>query len=202
MAAAQQITPRAQDFSEWYNDVIMQAELADYSPVRGCMVIRPHGYRIWELMQRALDDQIQATGHQNAYFPLFIPMSFLAKEAEHVEGFAKEVALVTHTRLKATGKSGAQAVMVDPESALEEPLVVRPTSETIIYAMFAKWIQSYRDLPLLLNQWCNIVRWELRTRLFLRTTEFLWQEGHTAHAPEPGAEAGARRRLGGHRPVQ
>jgi prolyl-tRNA synthetase len=202
MAAAQKITPRAQDFSEWYNDVIMQAELADHSPVRGCMVIRPHGYRIWELMQGALDDQIRATGHQNAYFPLFIPMSFLAKEAEHVEGFAKEVAIVTHTRLKATGKAGAQAVTPDPASALDEPLVVRPTSETIIYAMFAKWIQSYRDLPLLLNQWCNIVRWELRTRLFLRTTEFLWQEGHTAHATEAEAEAEARQMLGVYRRFQ
>jgi prolyl-tRNA synthetase len=196
MAQAQKITPRAKDFSEWYNDVIMQAELADYSPVRGCMVIRPNGYGIWELMQRALDDMIKAAGHRNAYFPLFIPMSFLAKEAEHVEGFAKEVALVTHTRLKATGKTGAAAVTVDPESALEEPLVVRPTSETIIYAMFAKWIQSYRDLPLLLNQWCNVVRWERRTRLFLRTTEFLWQEGHTAHADEADAEREARLILG------
>jgi len=202
MAQAKKITPRAQDYSEWYNDVIMQAELADHSPVRGCMVIRPHGYRIWELMQRALDDMFKATGHQNAYFPLFIPMSFLAKEAEHVEGFAKEVALVTHTRLRATGKAGAQALMPDPASALEEPLVVRPTSETIIYAMFAKWIQSYRDLPLLMNQWCNIVRWELRTRLFLRTTEFLWQEGHTAHATEPEAEAEARRMLGVYRTFQ
>jgi prolyl-tRNA synthetase len=202
MAQAQKITPRAQDFSAWYNDVIMQAELADYSPVRGCMVIRPRGYGIWELMQRALDDMFKATGHQNAYFPLFIPMSFLAKEAEHVEGFAKEVALVTHTRLKATGKAGTGAVMVDPASALEEPLVVRPTSETIIYAMFAKWIQSYRDLPILMNQWCNIVRWELRTRLFLRTTEFLWQEGHTAHATEAEAEAEARRMLGVYRTFQ
>src|SRR5438874_2527419 len=202
MAQAQKITPRAKDFSEWYNDVVMQAELADYSPVRGCMVIRPHGYRVWELMQQALDDMFKATGHQNAYFPLFIPMSFLAKEAEHVEGFAKEVALVTHTRLKATGKTGAQAVMPDPESALEEPLVVRPTSETIIYAMFAKWIQSYRDLPLLMNQWCNIVRWEFRTRLFLRTTEFLWQEGHTAHATEAEAEAEARQMLGVYRKFQ
>ena len=192
MAQAQKITPRAKDYSEWYNDVIMQAELADYSPVRGCMVIRPNGYRIWELMQRALDDMFKAAGHQNAYFPLFIPQSFLAKEAEHVEGFAKEVAIVTHTRLKATGKTGAAAVMPDPDSALEEPLVVRPTSETIIYAMFAKWIQSYRDLPLLLNQWCNVVRWELRTRLFLRTTEFLWQEGHTAHVDEADAEREAR----------
>ena len=202
MAQAQKITPRAQDFSEWYNDVIMQAELADYSPVRGCMVIRPHGYRIWELMQGALDDMFKATGHQNAYFPLFIPQSFLAKEAEHVEGFAKEVAVVTHTRLKATGKSGAEALAVDPESKLEEPLVVRPTSETIIYAMFAKWIQSYRDLPLLMNQWANIVRWELRTRLFLRTTEFLWQEGHTAHATEAEAEAEARQMLGVYRRFQ
>src|SRR5437899_7406022 len=192
MAQAKQITPRAKDFSEWYGDVIAQAQLADYSPVRGCMVIRPLGYRIWELMQRALDDMFKATGHRNAYFPLFIPMSFLAKEAEHVEGFAKEVALVTHTRLRATGKTGAGAVEVDPTSALEEPRVVRPTSETIIYAMFAKWIQSYRDLPLLLNQWCNVVRWELRTRLFLRTTEFLWQEGHTAHVDEADAEREAR----------
>ncbi|PYP19481.1 MAG: proline--tRNA ligase [Gemmatimonadetes bacterium] len=196
MAQAKQITPRAKDFSEWYGDVIAQAQLADYSPVRGCMVIRPHGYRIWELMQRALDDMFRATGHRNAYFPLFIPMSFLAKEAEHVEGFAKEVALVTHTRLRATGKEGAGAIEVDPSSELEEPLVVRPTSETIIYAMFAKWIQSYRDLPLLLNQWANVVRWELRTRLFLRTTEFLWQEGHTAHVDEADAEREARTILG------
>jgi len=195
MAQAQKITPRAKDYSEWYGDVIAHAELADYSPVRGCMVIRPHGYRLWELMQRALDDMFKATGHRNAYFPLFIPMSFLAKEAEHVEGFAKEVALVTHTRLKVTNG----VLGVDPASALEEPLVVRPTSETIIYAMFAKWIQSYRDLPLLLNQWCNVVRWEMRTRLFLRTTEFLWQEGHTAHATEPEAEAEARQMLGVYR---
>jgi len=199
---AQRITPRAQDFSEWYNDVIMQAALADYSPVRGCMVIRPHGFRLWELMQHALDDMFKVTGHENAYFPLFIPQSFLAREAEHIEGFAKEVALVTHTRLKATGKPGAQAIAVDPESELEEPLVVRPTSETIIYAMFSKWIQSYRDLPLLLNQWCNVVRWELRTRLFLRTTEFLWQEGHTAHATEEEAEAEARQMLAVYRRFQ
>ncbi len=196
MPQAQKITPRAKDFSEWYGDVIMQAQLADYSPVRGCMVIRPHGYRMWELMQRALDDMIRASGHRNAYFPLFIPMSFLAKEAEHVEGFAKEVAIVTHTRLRATGKEGGGAIAVDPTSALEEPLIVRPTSETIIYAMFAKWIQSYRDLPLLLNQWANVVRWELRTRLFLRTTEFLWQEGHTAHVDEADAEREARLILG------
>ncbi|HUL49446.1 MAG TPA: proline--tRNA ligase [Gemmatimonadales bacterium] len=199
---AQRITSRAQDFSEWYNDVIMQAALADYSPVRGCMVIRPLGFRLWELMQRALDDMFKVTGHENAYFPLFIPQSFLAREAQHVEGFAKEVALVTHTRLKATGKTGAEAIAVDPESKLEEPLVVRPTSETIIYAMFAKWIQSYRDLPLLLNQWCNVVRWELRTRMFLRTTEFLWQEGHTAHATEAEAEAEARQMLAVYRKFQ
>ena len=198
MAQAQKITPRAKDFSEWYGDVITHAELADYSPVRGCMVIRPHGYRLWELMQGALDDMFKATGHRNAYFPLFIPMSFLAKEAEHIEGFAKEVALVTHTRLKVTNG----VVGVDPASALEEPLVVRPTSETIIYTMFAKWIQSYRDLPLLLNQWCNVVRWEMRTRLFLRTTEFLWQEGHTAHATEAEAEEEARRMLGVYRTFQ
>ena len=172
MSSGSGITPRAKDFSAWYNDAIMRAELADYSPVRGCMVIRPNGYAIWELMQRALDDMFKATGHRNAYFPLFIPQSFLAKEAEHVEGFAPEVAVVTH----AGGKE------------LDEPLVIRPTSETIIYAMYAKWIQSYRDLPLLINQWANVVRWELRTRLFLRTTEFLWQEGHTAHADEADAE--------------
>ncbi len=177
------ITPRAQDFSAWYNDVIMRAELADYSPVRGCMVIRPNGYAIWEQMQRALDDMFKATGHQNAYFPLFIPQSFLAREAEHVEGFAPETAVVTH----GGGKE------------LEEPLVVRPTSETIIYAMFSKWIQSYRDLPLLINQWANVVRWELRTRLFLRTTEFLWQEGHTAHASEAEAETETVRMLGVYR---
>jgi len=172
MGNQQGITPRAEDFSAWYNDVIMRAEMADYSPVRGCMVIRPHGYAIWELMQSALDDMFKQTGHKNAYFPLFIPQSFLAKEAEHVEGFAPQTAVVT----RGGGKE------------LEEPLVVRPTSETIIYAMLAKWIQSYRDMPVLLNQWANIVRWEMRTRLFLRTTEFLWQEGHTAHATQPEAE--------------
>jgi prolyl-tRNA synthetase len=173
------ITTRAADFAAWYNDVIMRAQLADYSPVRGCMVIRPWGYGIWELMQRALDDMFKASGHQNAYFPLFIPQSFLAREAEHVAGFAPETAVVTH----AGGKE------------LEEPLVVRPTSETIIYAMLAKWVQSYRDLPVLLNQWGNVVRWELRTRLFLRTTEFLWQEGHTAHATSAEAETEARQML-------
>jgi prolyl-tRNA synthetase len=180
MAENQGLTPRAQDFSAWYNEAVMRAELADYSPVRGCMVIRPNGYAIWELMQRALDDMFKATGHRNAYFPLFIPKSFLEKEAEHVEGFAPEVAVVTH----AGGKE------------LDEPLIVRPTSETIIYDSFAKWIHSYRDLPLLINQWCNIVRWEMRTRLFLRTTEFLWQEGHTAHVDEADAEREARMILG------
>jgi prolyl-tRNA synthetase len=174
------LTPRAQDFSAWYNELILKAELADYSPVRGCMVIRPNGYAIWEQMQRALDGMFKDTGHQNAYFPLFIPQSFLAREAEHVEGFAPETAVVTH----GGGKE------------LEEPLVVRPTSETIIYAMFSKWIQSWRDLPVLMNQWANVVRWELRTRLFLRTTEFLWQEGHTAHATAAEAEAEARLILG------
>ncbi len=166
------ITPRSTDFGAWYNDVIMRAELADYSPVRGCMVIRPRGYRIWELMQGALDEMFRETGHENAYFPLFIPEGFLAREAEHVEGFAPQTAVVT--------RGGAKE--------LEEPLVVRPTSETIIYAMLSKWIQSYRDLPVLLNQWANVVRWEMRTRLFLRTTEFLWQEGHTAHATSQEAE--------------
>lgn len=178
--AEQAITPRAKDFSEWYNDVIMRAQLADYSPVRGCMVIRPRGYGIWELMQQALDGMFKETGHQNAYFPLFIPRSFLAKEAEHVEGFSPQLAVVT----------------IGGGKELDEPLVVRPTSETIIYSMLSKWIQSYRDLPVLLNQWCNIVRWEMRTRLFLRTTEFLWQEGHTAHATADEAEAEARMILG------
>jgi len=173
MSAGKGITPRTTDFSAWYNDVIMRAEMADYSPVRGCMVIRPWGYRIWELMQGALDARFKATGHQNAYFPLLIPQSFLAREAQHVEGFAPETAVVT----QGGGKE------------LEEPLVIRPTSETIIYGMLGKWIQSYRDLPVLLNQWANIVRWEMRTRLFLRTTEFLWQEGHTAHATSAEAEA-------------
>lgn len=183
MAEEKGLTPRAEDFSAWYNEVVQRAELADYSPVRGSMVIRPYGYSIWEHMQRALDDMFKATGHQNAYFPLLIPQSFLEREKEHIEGFAPEVAVVTH----AGGKE------------LEEPLVIRPTSETIIYAMFAKWVQSYRDLPLLINQWANVVRWEMRTRLFLRTAEFLWQEGHTAHATEAEAEEEARRMLGVYR---
>ncbi len=183
MSQEQSITPRSEDFSAWYNDVIKRAELADYSPVRGCMVIRPRGYRIWELMQGALDDMFRATGHQNAYFPLFIPQSFLAREAEHVEGFSPQTAVVTH----GGGKE------------LEEPLVIRPTSETIIYEMLSKWVQSHRDLPVLLNQWANVVRWEMRTRLFLRTTEFLWQEGHTAHATAEEAEVEARQMLGVYR---
>ncbi|MBP7669047.1 MAG: proline--tRNA ligase [Candidatus Eisenbacteria bacterium] len=177
------ITSRAQDFSQWYLDIVQKAELADYSPVRGCMVIRPNGYALWEKMQAALDGMIKETGHRNAYFPLFIPESFLKKEAEHVEGFAPECAVVTH--------GGGRL--------LEEPLMIRPTSETIIYHMYAKWIQSYRDLPLLINQWANVVRWELRTRLFLRTTEFLWQEGHTAHATAEEAEAETRKMLGVYR---
>ncbi|MDF1501509.1 proline--tRNA ligase [Roseisolibacter sp. H3M3-2] len=183
MADDKKLTTRAADFSAWYNELVLRAELADYSPVRGCMVIRPNGYGIWERMQRALDDEFKATGHVNAYFPLFIPESFLSKEAEHVEGFAPETAVVTH----GGGKK------------LEEPLVVRPTSETIIYSMFAKWVQSYRDLPLLYNQWANVVRWEMRTRLFLRTMEFLWQEGHTAHATHDEAEQETRRMLGVYR---
>src|ERR1700749_2746462 len=173
------ISPRRdQDFPEWYQQVVRVAELAEPSDVRGCMVIRPWGYGIWENMQRQLDALIRATGHRNAYFPLFIPLSYFAKEAEHVEGFAKECAVVTHYRLK---QDEDARLVPDPDSKLTEPLVVRPTSETIIGASYAKWVQSYRDLPILINQWCNVVRWEMRPRLFLRTAEFLWQEGHTAH---------------------
>jgi len=173
---------RAEDYPEWYQQVIRAADLAEISPVRGCMVIKPWGWAIWENMQRVLDRMFKETGHQNAYFPLFIPMSYLEKEAEHVEGFAKECAVVTHHRLE-PGPDGGLV----PAGPLEEPLVVRPTSETIIGVMYAKWIQSYRDLPILINQWANVVRWEMRTRMFLRTTEFLWQEGHTAHATEQEA---------------
>ncbi|WP_149498452.1 proline--tRNA ligase [Roseiconus lacunae] len=168
---------RAEDYPEWYQQVIKASDLAENSPVRGCMVIKPWGYQLWENMQRALDDMFKATGHQNAYFPLFIPMSFLEKEAEHVEGFAKECAVVTHHRLEPDPDGGLR-----PAGELEEPLIVRPTSETIIGATYAKWVQSYRDLPILINQWANVVRWEMRTRMFLRTAEFLWQEGHTVHA--------------------
>ncbi|MDX5984165.1 aminoacyl--tRNA ligase-related protein [Sphingomonas echinoides] len=170
---------READFSAWYQSVIAEADLAEESGVRGCMVIRPWGYGIWERIQRLLDDRIKATGHENCYFPLFIPLSYFEKEAEHVEGFAKEMAVVTHHRLKADGKGG---LIPDPEAKLEEPLVVRPTSEMVIGAAFARWVQSWRDLPVLINQWANVVRWEMRTRMFLRTSEFLWQEGHTAHA--------------------
>ncbi|MBD3344425.1 MAG: proline--tRNA ligase [Chitinivibrionales bacterium] len=185
------ITPtRGEDYPEWYQQVIRAADLAENSPVRGCMVIKPWGYSIWENMQKVLDGKFKATGHRNAYFPLFIPKSFLEKEAEHVEGFAKECAVVTHHRLE----KGPEGGLV-PAGELEEPLVVRPTSETIIGAMFAKWVQSYRDLPLLINQWANVVRWELRTRLFLRTAEFLWQEGHTAHATREEAEEETRTML-------
>jgi prolyl-tRNA synthetase len=185
------ITPtRAEDYPEWYQQVIRAADLAETSPVRGCMVIKPWGYALWENIQRVLDGMFKATGHRNAYFPLFIPKSFLEKEAEHVEGFAKECAVVTHHRLEDDGEGGLK-----PAGELEMPLVVRPTSETIIGAMFAKWVQSYRDLPLLINQWANVVRWELRTRLFLRTAEFLWQEGHTAHASADEAMEETRRML-------
>lgn len=188
---ARDITLRATDYSQWYNDVVVKAGLADHSSVRGCMVIKPRGYAIWEKMQAALDAMFKATGHQNAYFPLFIPKSYLSREAEHVEGFAKECAVVTHYRLK-TNPDGS-GVVVDPDARLEEELVVRPTSETIIWNTYRGWIQSYRDLPILVNQWANVVRWEMRTRLFLRTAEFLWQEGHTAHATRAEAEEEAMR---------
>src|SRR5437763_757688 len=182
---------REQDFPEWYQQVIRAAELAEPSDVRGCMVIRPWGFGIWENMQRQLDAMFRATGHRNAYFPLFIPLSYFAKEAEHVEGFDKECASVTHSRLEVDGEG-----KMKPASPLNEPLVVRPTSETIIGASYAKWVQSYRDLPILLNQWCNVVRWEMRPRLFLRTTEFLWQEGHTVHETEREAREETLRMLG------
>jgi prolyl-tRNA synthetase len=177
---AKEITPRSDDYSQWYLDIVRKAGLADNSPVRGCMVIKPNGFGIWERMRDALDAMFKETGHVNAYFPLFIPKSFLSKEAAHVEGFAKECAVVTHYRLKNDPDGGG--VIVDPEAKLEEELIVRPTSETIIWNTYRDWIQSYRDLPLLINQWANVVRWEMRTRPFLRTAEFLWQEGHTAHA--------------------
>ena len=176
---------RSEDYSLWYNELVKRADLAENSPVRGCMVIKPYGYSIWEKMQRALDDMFKETGHTNAYFPLFIPKSFLSKEASHVEGFAKECAVVTHYRLKNDPNGGG--VIVDPDAKLEEELIVRPTSETVIWSTYKNWIQSYRDLPLLINQWANVVRWEMRTRLFLRTAEFLWQEGHTAHATKQEA---------------
>jgi prolyl-tRNA synthetase len=189
---AEKITTRADDYSQWYLDIVQRAGLAENSDVRGCMVIKPHGYAIWEKVQRALDRMFKDTGHVNAYFPLFIPKSFLAREEEMAEGFAKECAVVTHYRLKATPGKG---IAVDPEAKLEEELIIRPTSETIIWNTYRNWIQSYRDLPLLINQWANVVRWEMRTRLFLRTAEFLWQEGHTAHATQKEAEEEAHRIL-------
>jgi len=182
---AKKITSRKQDYSQWYNDIIQGADLAENSGVRGCMVIKPYGYAIWEKMQAELDRMFKQTGHENAYFPLFIPKSYLSKEADHIEGFAKECAVVTHYRLK--NSTDGSGVVVDPKAKLEEELIVRPTSETIIWDTYRKWIQSYRDLPILVNQWANVVRWEMRTRLFLRTSEFLWQEGHTAHATKEEA---------------
>ena len=184
-----EMTSRAENYSQWYNDLVVKADLAEQSAVRGCMVIKPYGYAIWEKMQRVLDDMFKQTGVQNAYFPLLIPKSFLCKEAEHVEGFAKECAVVTHYRLK--NNPNGSGVVVDPEARLEEELIVRPTSETIIWNTYKNWIHSWRDLPLLCNQWCNVMRWEMRTRLFLRTSEFLWQEGHTAHATSEEAAAKA-----------
>ena len=182
---AKDLTPREENYSQWYNDLVIKADLAENSAVRGCMVIKPYGYAIWEKMQSILDGMFKKTGHSNAYFPLFIPKSFFSKEAAHVEGFAKECAVVTHYRLKTDEKTGE--IVVDETAKLEEELIIRPTSETIIWHTYKNWIQSYRDLPILVNQWVNVVRWEMRTRLFLRTTEFLWQEGHTAHATEAEA---------------
>ncbi|MDD2962215.1 MAG: proline--tRNA ligase [Muribaculaceae bacterium] len=179
------LTKRAENYSQWYNDLVVKADLAEQSAVRGCMVIKPYGYAIWEKMQRQLDDMFKETGHVNAYFPLLIPKSFLSKEADHVEGFAKECAVVTHYRLK--NDPNGKGVVVDPEAKLEEELIIRPTSETIIWNTYKNWIQSYRDLPILCNQWANVFRWEMRTRMFLRTAEFLWQEGHTAHATKEEA---------------
>lgn len=182
---AKELTPRSENYSQWYQDLVIKADLAENSAVRGCMVIKPYGYAIWEKMQAQLDKMFKDTGHVNAYFPLFIPKSFFSKEADHVEGFAKECAVVTHYRLKNDEDGGG--VVVDPDAKLEEELIVRPTSETIIWNTYKNWIQSYRDLPILINQWANVVRWEMRTRLFLRTAEFLWQEGHTAHATKQEA---------------
>src|SRR6478672_8925502 len=191
---AKALPKRSENYSEWYNELVKRADLAENSAVRGCMVIKPYGFAIWEKMQRALDDMFKATGHQNAYFPLFVPKSFLEKEEEHAEGFAKECAVVTHYRLKAN--PDGKGLVVDPNAKLEEELIIRPTSEAVIWNTYRSWIQSWRDLPLLINQWCNVVRWEMRTRLFLRTTEFLWQEGHTAHATEQEAIEETERMLG------
>ena len=188
-----ELTKRSENYSQWYNDLVVKADLAEQSPVRGCMVIKPYGYAIWEKMQRQLDDMFKETGHVNAYFPLLIPKSYLSREAEHVEGFAKECAVVTHYRLK--NAEDGSGVIVDPAAKLEEELIIRPTSETIIWSTYKNWINSYRDLPILCNQWANVMRWEMRTRLFLRTAEFLWQEGHTAHATREEAEAEAQKML-------
>lgn len=187
------LTARAEDYSKWYNELVVQADLAQHSDVKGCMVIKPYGYAIWENMKDVLDRKFKETGHQNAYFPIFIPKSYMSKEAAHVEGFAKECAVVTHYRLKNDPETGG--VVVDPDARLEEELIVRPTSETIIWNTYRGWVQSYRDLPILINQWANVVRWEMRTRLFLRTAEFLWQEGHTAHATKVEAVDEARKML-------
>ena len=192
---AKDFVQRSENYSEWYNELVVRADLAENSSVRGCMVIKPYGYAIWEKMQATLDKMFKETGHQNAYFPLFIPKSFFEKEAEHVEGFAKECAVVTHHRLKPK-RDGSAGLEPDPDARLEEELIVRPTSETIIWDTYKRWIKSYRDLPILCNQWANVVRWEMRTRMFLRTAEFLWQEGHTAHATSEEAETEARRMLG------
>ena len=189
-----QLTKRSENYSQWYNDLVVKADLAEQSAVRGCMVIKPYGYAIWEKMQRTLDDMFKETGHVNAYFPLLIPKSFLSREAEHVEGFAKECAVVTHSRLK--NAEDGSGVVVDPAAKLEEELIIRPTSETIIWNTYKNWIHSYRDLPILCNQWANVFRWEMRTRMFLRTAEFLWQEGHTAHATKEEALVEAKKMLG------
>ena len=187
------LTSRSENYSQWYNDLVIKADLAENSDVRGCMIIKPYGFAIWEKIQSVLDTMFKNTGHSNAYFPLFIPKSFFAKEAHHIEGFAKECAIVTHYRLKKDEISGN--LVTDENSKLEEELIIRPTSETIIWNTYKKWIQSYRDLPILINQWANVVRWEMRTRLFLRTSEFLWQEGHTAHATREEAVTEATRML-------
>ncbi|MBP5797536.1 MAG: proline--tRNA ligase, partial [Bacteroidales bacterium] len=191
---AKELTTRAENYSQWYNDLVVKADLAEQSAVRGCMVIKPYGYAIWEFMHDALDKMFKDTGHVNAYFPLFIPKSFFSREADHVEGFAKECAVVTHHRLM--NDPNGNGVVVDPSAKLEEELIVRPTSETIIWDTYRNWVKSYRDLPILCNQWANVVRWEMRTRLFLRTAEFLWQEGHTAHATMEEAEIEAKKMLG------
>jgi len=190
---AKGVTLKSEDYARWYTDVITKAEMADYGPVKGTMVIRPYGFGVWESIKEAFDKRFKETGHVNAYFPLFIPKSFLSKEADHIDGFAKECAVVTHSRLKSA--DDGNGVVVDPDSKLEEELIVRPTSETVIWSMYKKWINSYRDLPILINQWANVVRWEMRTRLFLRTSEFLWQEGHTAHATEQEAREESKQML-------